>query len=103
MLSFHRVREAIVAGIVTFHCLTGDDNPADILSKQWGYTQIKERLKASFFCKGDTADFKKERQHFRQKGSVKFLVHRRVEYQAFPDRHSTAINRNGKACLLKHS
>jgi hypothetical protein len=28
--------------------------------------------------------------------NVKFLVHRRMEYQAFPKRHSTAINRNGK-------
>jgi hypothetical protein len=33
---FYRVREAIVAGIVTFHLLSGDDNPADILSKHWG-------------------------------------------------------------------
>jgi hypothetical protein len=36
MLFFHRVREAIAAGIVTFHFLSGDDNPADILSKHWG-------------------------------------------------------------------
>jgi hypothetical protein len=33
MLSFHRVREAIAASIVTFHFLSGDDNPADILGK----------------------------------------------------------------------
>jgi hypothetical protein len=34
MLSFHRVREAIAAGIVTFHFLSGDDNPADLLSNK---------------------------------------------------------------------
>jgi hypothetical protein len=49
MLSFHRVREAIAADIVNFHFLAGDDNPADILSKHWGYTQIKEMLKILLF------------------------------------------------------
>jgi hypothetical protein len=33
MLSFHREREAIAAGILSFFFLAGDDNPADILSK----------------------------------------------------------------------
>jgi hypothetical protein len=42
MLSFHRVREAIAAGIFGFYFLPGEDNPADILSKHWGYTQIKD-------------------------------------------------------------
>jgi hypothetical protein len=54
MLSFHRVREAIAAGLVVFHFMPGDDNPADILSKHWGYT-IKERLKSLLFWRGDTA------------------------------------------------
>jgi Reverse transcriptase (RNA-dependent DNA polymerase) len=44
ILSFHCVREAIAAGILGFYFLQGDDNPADILSKHWGYTQIKDRL-----------------------------------------------------------
>jgi hypothetical protein len=38
MLSFHRVREAIASGILGFYFLPGADNPADILSKHWGYT-----------------------------------------------------------------
>jgi hypothetical protein len=46
MLSFHCVREAIAAGILGFYFLPVDDNPADILSKHWGYTQIKDRLKS---------------------------------------------------------
>ena len=32
-LAFHRVREAIAAGILTYQYLPGKDNPADILSK----------------------------------------------------------------------
>jgi hypothetical protein len=58
MLSFHCVREAIAAGILGFYFLPGDDNPADIFSKHWGYTQIKDRLKSLLFWKGDTADIK---------------------------------------------
>jgi hypothetical protein len=54
MLSFHRVREAIATGILSFYFLSGDDNPADILSKHWGYTQIWERLKSLLFWRGDT-------------------------------------------------
>jgi len=58
MLSFHRVREAIAAHILGFYFLPGDDNPADILSKHWGYTQIKERFKSLLFWRGDTAEVK---------------------------------------------
>ena len=58
MLSFHRVREAIASGYVTFHFISGDMNPADILSKHWGYAQVWTRLKALLFWKGDTADIK---------------------------------------------
>jgi hypothetical protein len=56
MLSFHHVREAIASGIVAFYFIPGEINPADILSKHWGYAQIKERLKSLLFWKGDTAD-----------------------------------------------
>jgi hypothetical protein len=43
LLSFHRVREAVDAGMLGFFFLPGNVNPADILSKHWGYTQIRER------------------------------------------------------------
>jgi hypothetical protein len=56
MLSFHRVREAIAAGILGFYFVPGDDNPADILSKHWGFMQIKGRLKSLLFWRGDTAN-----------------------------------------------
>jgi hypothetical protein len=40
-LSFHRVREAIAAKqIIGFYHVDGVRNPADILSKHWGYQQV---------------------------------------------------------------
>ena len=56
LLSFHRVREAIAAGLLYFIHIPGDLNPADILSKLWGYQQVKTKLKAILFYLGDTAD-----------------------------------------------
>jgi hypothetical protein len=41
MLSFHRTREAIASGIIGFYFIPGHHSPADILSKHWGYIQIK--------------------------------------------------------------
>ena len=40
MLSFHFVREAIAAGYVFFTHIPGSTNPADILSKHWGYSDV---------------------------------------------------------------
>jgi hypothetical protein len=53
-LSFHRVCEAIAAGIVRFFHIPGDANPADILSKHWGYTQVWQLLQPLLFWQGDT-------------------------------------------------
>ena len=55
-LSFHRVREAIAAGIMTYRYLKGEDNPADILSKHWGYQQVWKLLQPILFWEGDTMD-----------------------------------------------
>ena len=55
-LSFHRVREAIAAGIVGFFHIPGDCNPADILSKHWGYQQVWQLLQPLLFWQGDTAE-----------------------------------------------
>ena len=54
ILSFHRVREAVAAAIVRFHYIPGKVNPADLLSKIWGYQQVKERLRTLLFWEGDT-------------------------------------------------
>ena len=60
-LSFHRVREAIASIVVQFHHIPGVINPADILSKHWGYTQIWDILKPILFWEGDTADLMKKK------------------------------------------
>jgi len=55
-LSFHHVCEAIAAKIIAFYHLPGHLNPADILSKHWGYSQVWPQLKAFLFWQGDTYD-----------------------------------------------
>ena len=53
-LSFHRVREAIASGNYAFIHIPGENNPADILSKHWGYSQVWHMLRALFMVSGDT-------------------------------------------------
>ena len=55
-LSFHRVREAVASGLVGFYHIAGNINPADILSKHWGYPQIWSLMQPILFWRGDTAD-----------------------------------------------
>ena len=56
MLSFHFVREAIAAGYVHFTHIPGRTNPADLLSKHWGYSDVWPILKTLLFHEGDTMD-----------------------------------------------
>jgi hypothetical protein len=53
-LSYHRVREAIASGIVVFHHIRGVLNPADILSKHWGWAQVCKVLTPLLFWHGET-------------------------------------------------
>ena len=55
-LSFHRVREAIASKTLAFYHLPGKYNPADILSKHWGYQAIWPLLQPILFWTGDTLD-----------------------------------------------
>ena len=55
-LSFHRVREAVASKMVRIYYIPGELNPADILSKHWGYQQIWRILQPLLFYQGDTAD-----------------------------------------------
>jgi hypothetical protein len=48
-LSYHKVREAISAGIVRFEWVPSDENPADILSKHWGYQQVAQLIQTLLF------------------------------------------------------
>jgi hypothetical protein len=59
ILSYHRVREAIAARIIKFLHIYGKSNPADILSKAWGYQQIWDLLRPLLFWEGDTLDLTK--------------------------------------------
>ena len=56
ILSFHRIREAIAAKILRFIHIYGDSNPADILSKAWGYQQVWGILRPLLFWEGNTSD-----------------------------------------------
>jgi hypothetical protein len=56
ILSYHRVRETIASGMVGFYFIPGEHNPADILSKHWGYSQVWTQLKTLLFWHGDTED-----------------------------------------------
>ena len=49
ILSFHRVRAAIASKMLRFLHIPGSDNPADILSKAWGYQQVWPLLKPILF------------------------------------------------------
>ena len=49
-LSYHRVREAIASDMMSLHHVPGEMNPADILSKHWGYSAIWKMLRLILFC-----------------------------------------------------
>ena len=54
-LSYHRVREALAAKIVSFHWIDGKRNPADLLSKHWDFVTAWPLLKPLLFWAGDTS------------------------------------------------
>ena len=47
-LSYHCVREAIASGFLKFTYIPGKINPADILSKYWSYSDVKDLLLTVF-------------------------------------------------------
>jgi hypothetical protein len=53
-LSFHRVREAIASKTYVFTHIPGENNPADIVSKHWGYGSIWHMLRTLQYVEGDT-------------------------------------------------
>jgi len=56
MLSYHYMREAIATGEYVYAFVNGKDNPADILSKHWSYSDVWPLLKPILFWQGDTMD-----------------------------------------------
>ena len=61
-LSFHRVREAIAAGLISFFHVDGKKNPADVLSKHWAYSDVWCHLQPLLFWQGDTMEITKKQQ-----------------------------------------
>ena len=59
-LSLHKVRDALAAGFISFHHIKGSINPADILSKHWGYQSVWQTMKPLLFWGGDTLDLANE-------------------------------------------
>jgi hypothetical protein len=57
-LSYHRVRAGICADIFQFYHIYGTENPSDVLSKHWGYSQVWDVLQPILFFKGDTMELK---------------------------------------------
>lgn len=56
-LAYHYTREAIASNAVDFQFLPGHLNPADILSKHWGYQQVwASALRPILFWRGDTSE-----------------------------------------------
>jgi hypothetical protein len=55
-LAYHRVREMIAADILGYYWIDGKSNPADIVSKPWGYQQVWQLLQPLLFYSGNTGD-----------------------------------------------
>jgi hypothetical protein len=56
-LSYHFTRETVASKTVDFQFIPGNINPADILSKHWGYQQVwASALRPLLFWRGDTSD-----------------------------------------------
>jgi hypothetical protein len=54
-LAYHFTREAVASGAIDFRFIPGAINPADLLSKHWGYAQIWPTLRPLMFWSGDTS------------------------------------------------
>ncbi len=68
MLSYHRVREAVAAKIIKFFHIVGTTNPADVLSKHCGFSDMWPIVRPLLFWKGETTEapdigFKKEKKN----------------------------------------
>ena len=64
LLSFHRVRDAMTSrvmlwgdafasGVISLAFIPDAIKPDDIVTKKWGYNQVKNKLKVLLFWKGD--------------------------------------------------
>ncbi len=73
-LAYHYTREAVASDAVNFYHIPGAINPADILSKHWGYQQVWTMMQPILFWKGETLDLLKENLQGQRKGSEKSSI-----------------------------
>ena len=59
-LSYHCVREAIAARILSFFHIDDKTSPADILSKHCGFQEFWPHIKPLLFWQGDTRNINSE-------------------------------------------
>jgi hypothetical protein len=52
ILCYHRVREAVASNMLDFTHMPGEHNPADIVSKHWGHSQVWNTLRLILFWTG---------------------------------------------------
>ena len=55
-LAYHRVREAIAAGLLKFFKIEGKKNPSDILSKHCGHPEAWPHIQTLLFWRGNTSE-----------------------------------------------
>jgi hypothetical protein len=48
--------------MLNFYHIEGTKNPADIMSKNWGYQQVAPQLRALLFWQGETMNISSENQ-----------------------------------------
>jgi hypothetical protein len=59
-LAYHHVRETIAAKVLGYYWIDGKNNPADVVSKHWGYQQVWQLLKPLLFYSGNTFNLVEE-------------------------------------------
>ena len=66
-LNYHRVREAIAAGISKFYFIPSEYNLADVLTKSLGYQKAMPLLRPVLFWKGETMEAPPQRLEYKEK------------------------------------
>jgi hypothetical protein len=67
-LAYHQIREKMIAAkILGYYWIDGKANPADIVSKHWGYQQIWHLLQALLFYSSNTNDLVSSEQKAKSK------------------------------------
>ena len=54
--------ESVASGMVAFHHISGDIDPADVLSKHWGHSQVYPLLRPLLFYRGNPLDLLQEEE-----------------------------------------